>query len=238
LRRIDHALFGERLRKDEKMVRFFRHLTPTLFAVVAIGAAAATPASAGNIATDSYPSVLEAEAESTSVFTVSGITVECEEALAGAGLEGPVSSVTVTGGVAECIAGERLVTVEKSECEVSVGGLSGSGENWTGTGSLSCPTGKVLVAHIYNGPGYTNPWCTTTAGSQSGLPGATVTNKTNGGGSSDDTIAIEETVEEVATQVHGTCSLGFTLNVKGALHLSLSVKATTVAGTQIGARIE
>lgn len=223
------------------MTRIFKLLSSALLAVLAMSAMAATTASANSIATDSYPSVLEVEAGegANSAFTSAfGVTVVCNELLGGAGLEGPVSSVPVNGGVGECTAGERLVTAEKSECSLEVGGLSGSGESWTGTGSFSCPAGKVLEVHIYNGPGYTNTWCTTTFGSQSGLSGATVTNETNGGGSGDDTIAIGGELEEVAFQTHGTCSAGLTLNLKGQIDLNLEVKATNIAGTQIGARIE
>lgn len=222
------------------MTGILKLLGSALLAVIAMSAVAATTASAGSIATDEYPSVLELEAGegSASVFTATGgIVVECGEVIGGAGLEEEASSLTVNGGVAECIAGERLVTVEKSSCELEVGGLSGSGESWTGTGALSCPSGALAV-HIYNGPGYTNTWCTTTFGSQSGLSGATVSNETNGGGSSDDTIAVEGALEEVAFQTHGACSAGLTLNLKGEIDLNLEVSATNIAGESIGARIE
>jgi hypothetical protein len=155
-------------------------------------------------------------------------TVEKTGTTAGAFLELPAESVSVTPAFTGCTTGGSLTTVTTNGCTTDF-------TLTTGQVALTCPTGKVVETHRYNSEPHSAGVCTntikpTTEASVSHSYGTvhttarygtvTFTNLANG------TIGVHGTIEGITSQTHGSCSFGFTLNTSEAIyHMSVTLVA-------------
>lgn len=228
-------------------MRNLKALGLALVAIFAMSAMAASAASAeeGELTADTSPVVLDGnDIEGTvNAFTGLGQTISCASASYTGTVSVPTNEITATPTYENCIAGERAVTVTMNGCDYKFtdatgGGSTGGGHTWTVKSDLICTGTNKVEIHVYNGPGHTNTWCTLTIAAQNNLVGLKAVNETNGAGSSDDSIKLEGTVENIASQSHGTCSAGLTINFNGKLDTNVTVTGTDHEKEPNGIRID
>lgn len=129
------------------MIRKLKILGVAFAAVLALSAVAATAASAeGQVTCSSYPcKITGVSAVGNSTFKTEAGTVECK-GHAEATINGPSSELTLVGTATECKAfGFLNATVNTNGCDgLSTTPIKIGTDEWTATGHMLCPAGKVI----------------------------------------------------------------------------------------------
>jgi hypothetical protein len=130
------------------MSRKLKRLGVGLVAVLALSLAITSIAAAAKFTAASYPAFFEGEAERGAGY----VTTEAGKGECGgsssATLNEASSTLTISNFTpTECQAFGFSATVSTNECSFLVHIGSGSGDTYTGSGDLLCPTGKAIVTN-------------------------------------------------------------------------------------------
>jgi len=128
------------------MVKQFRRLAITALSVLAAAALAAPAAQAANFTTSSFPATLTAESSTGGIrWKTEAGTFECKTHMK-ATLSSSSTILTVNATYTECGAFglPGSATVQTNGCEYVWHANAGSGDSYTGSTHISCPSGKVM----------------------------------------------------------------------------------------------
>ena len=172
-----------------------------ILAALAITITGAASAQAAVFTAAEYPAFVSAEpasAGSPAFGFESGQTAECEFAGFGGEMSAATSGLSLSPGLGGCTAFGAEASIEPNGCEFTFHPGSGSGDKFTGTFDITCPTGKKIVV--------TGNTCEVQIGAQTGLAGVVYEKLT----------AAEPHEVEAAFQVEAASGFTYTKAVDGA----------------------
>lgn len=128
----------------------------------AISMAAASASETTAFTAAEYPAFVSGEPISTTLDFESGLSAECTEAGFAGEMAEATSALALGGGFGSCTAfGSAEGSIETNGCEFVLQPGSGSGDEFSGSFDVACPTGQKIVVKGGN--------CEVQIGSQTGL---------------------------------------------------------------------
>jgi hypothetical protein len=235
------------------MIRHLKVLGLALVAVFAIGAAAASAATAqetqGELFDDNSMSLDVTElAGKSNALTAFGSEVECPgstwtghkyNATPHEAIPSGSTTATVTPTYVNCVArdgtGTHKATVTTNECDyvLHFGETTGVESKYSVTTDLACSEGKDIQVEVYpfSGSELGGVACTMTLKSQTGLSGPALTSNTAA-----HDLEVKGTFNGVSIERSGpACATESTS--KGEWHVNATVKGTNVLGEETGVKV-
>ncbi len=211
---------------------------------MSVGAATGAKA-APTFEADGYPATIEGwTIEAASVFSFSGYSFSCNEALHQGQLSGSEAALTLAAMYEECTwtwppepPKPSVVLVTMNGCDFRLHSLElEAKDEYLSLVNLECPTGKQVVIDMHSGFAVL---CTLTVAAQSNAAHVRLINQTGKEGTSDDDVKAQITIEELhyAQDSPGFCPVkqGTYQNLQ---YLGIStLVATNQQGQQIGLRV-
>jgi hypothetical protein len=224
------------------MIRNLKVLGLTLAAILTMGAASASAASAANgMLTSDGPFTLSGteEAGVLNGFTAFALTTKCAgttylgEAVGGGNIASGAEAFTLTPTFPKtCSLGSLPMTVTPNGCHfvVNLGETTAVKDQYSVTIDLVCPPDKDFVFDVYAGAAQHSAgqiFCTITIQPQGGWPGATLTDETNGH------LTLGGTAENILIEKSGGCNQATEKNAKWDLGLTFSGKDAKGGATAV-----
>ncbi len=223
------------------MIRNIKALGLAAMAILAMAAFASSAMAEkpGTFTASSYPVHVFGE-DTDDTFTVSGSVLNCTHGTFSGEAKAASTSITITPVYTNCTKNStEPATVTTNGCAYvfEVGTMSNHAEAH-GSVEIECPAGKSIEVHSYanhttHTSGSSN--CTITVGPQT-VENVLYTNKEENGIKHIHLESTNGTGIIVSTQIHGSCSFGFTLTPSGDYDAGVTVKGTNGVSIDVGTK--